>query len=108
MGNSEEVEAHLKRCMKRSQFSFDELKKIYINCRKYSVAPPDVVLDLTQFANIMMHYGYSEDKMVKRLFEMFDADKGGSIDYDEMIDGLAKLAPQKISDSADTFFDVLD
>lgn len=106
--NSEEIEAHLKRSVRRCQFQLDELKKMYINCRKHSVAPPDVVLDPAQFAKIVGHYGYKEPKLVSRLFELFDDDNSGEIDFDEMIKGLAKLAPEKLLEAADTFFDVID
>ena len=36
------------------------------------------------------------------------AGRGGSIDFDEMIDGLALLAPEAIKEEPDSFFNVID
>ena len=52
---------------------------MYIMARKYSNSPPDVMLDREQFGRIVQHYGYRNEKIVNRLFAMFDED--GYVDY---------------------------
>merc|ERR1712166_571047 len=105
--DTDEVDLLLRRCVRRCQFTYQELKSMYIMARKYSNSPPDVMLDREQFGRIVQHYGYRNEKIVNRLFAMFDEDGSGEIDFDEMVDGLAKLAPSALITHPKTFYDVI-
>ena len=73
--DSEQTDYMLRQVTKRSQFSHAEVRSMYINCRKHSVGEDhEVVLDRAQFGRIMACYGYTDEKMVQQLFEMFDDD----------------------------------
>jgi len=104
----DKVNKYLKLLTRRSQFTFTELRKIFIDCRKHSKKPGTVHMDKAQFSNVVRRYGYAAEEISHHLFEIFDADNSGSIDFDEMILGLASLRPENLSANAEGFFKVID
>lgn len=104
----DKVNKYLKLLTRRSQFSFAELRKIFIDCRKHSKKSTSVQLDKAQFAAVVRRYGYGAEDIANHLFDIFDADGGGTVDFDEMILGLASLRPENLSANADGFFKVID
>jgi len=104
----DKVNKYLKLLARRSQFSFSELRKMFIDCRKHSKHAVEVCMDKQQFGQIMKRYGYSSEKISNHLFEIFDADHSQTIDFDEMVLGLASLRPESMETNAERFFKVID
>ena len=105
--DDDKVNKYLKLLARRSQFSFDELRKVFIDCRKNSKVDGEVCLDKEQFAQVMKRYGYGNEKITNHLFDLFDEDRSNAIDFEEMVLGLASLRPEALELNAERFFQVM-
>ena len=87
VAEDDKVNRYIKFLVRRSQFGFDELRKMFIDCRKHSKTSPEISLDKAQFTQVMKRYGYSSETIGNHLFDIFDSDHSNTIDFEEMILG---------------------
>jgi len=92
----------------QTTFSFDELKDLHLSCLRKSLSSFNVLLGYDAFVGFARKCGYTDSRVVKQIFEVFDIDNSRQLTFEELVLNVAQLHRKAFAKDPTVLFNILD